>query len=236
MKAILLSAGFGKRLRPLTNKIPKCLVKINKIPILEIWIKKLEKLKVSSLLINIHYKKDLVKKFLKNNFFKIKILTIYEKKLLGTGGTLINNLDFYDNKDGFLIHTDNYCEDDLKKLVKAHYKRPKNCLITCLAFKTEETKNCGIFFINKKNIAIDFIEKQNKKVDSNLANAAIYILSKELITNYKKVFFKSKDFSKDILKKLVGKIYVVETKKKMIDIGTWKNYNKVNNAFNHKKF
>lgn len=235
MKAILLSAGFGKRLRPLTNKIPKCLVKINKIPILEIWIKKLVELKVSSLLINTHYKKDLVDKFLKNNSFKTKILTVYEKKLLGTAGTLINNVDFYNNEDGFLIHTDNYCEDDLKQLIKSHKMRPKNCLITCLAFRTQEPKNCGIFFVNKKNVAINFIEKPDKKVDSNLANAAIYILSKEFISNCKKNFFNSKDFSKDILKNLVGKIYIVETKKKMIDIGTWQNYNKLKDAFNYKK-
>ena len=54
-KALLLSAGFGTRLRPITNNIPKCLVRINNIPILEHWLLKLENLGIDEVLVNKHY-------------------------------------------------------------------------------------------------------------------------------------------------------------------------------------
>ena len=73
MKAILLAGGYGKRLRPLTNKIPKCLVKINNIPLLEIWINKLYNANVKEVLINTHYLSEKVEKFIKKKKFKIKI-------------------------------------------------------------------------------------------------------------------------------------------------------------------
>ena len=108
MKAILLSAGFGKRLMPYTSETPKCLLPVKGVPILEIWMNKLAKLGVKSFLINTHYMHDKVKDFAVKSKFKENITLIHENKLLGTGGTLRENLDFYDNKDGFLIHTDNY--------------------------------------------------------------------------------------------------------------------------------
>ena len=65
MRAILLAGGYGKRLKPITNKVPKCLVKINKIPLLEIWIKKLQKAKINEVLINTHYLSEEVERFVK---------------------------------------------------------------------------------------------------------------------------------------------------------------------------
>ena len=65
MKALLLSAGFGTRLRPLTLKTPKCLIEVQGKPILEHWLVALEKIGVEQILINTHYKRDMVLNFLK---------------------------------------------------------------------------------------------------------------------------------------------------------------------------
>ena len=65
MRAILLAGGYGKRLKPITDKIPKCLVKINKTPLLEIWLKKLQNANVKEVLINTHYLNRKVENFLK---------------------------------------------------------------------------------------------------------------------------------------------------------------------------
>ena len=65
-KALLLSAGFGTRLRPITNNIPKCLVRINNIPILEHWLLKLENLGIDEVLVNKHYLAKQVEEFLRN--------------------------------------------------------------------------------------------------------------------------------------------------------------------------
>ena len=96
LRAILLAAGFGTRLRPLTLDIPKCLVKIDDKPILQEWIEKLEKIETQKVLINTHYLHEKVNKFLEiQDFSKIEIDIFHEEKLLGTAGTLIANYKFY---------------------------------------------------------------------------------------------------------------------------------------------
>ena len=80
LKALLLSAGYGKRLKPLTNNKPKCLVEVNKEPMLGRWIKSLQKLGCKEILINTHYFADQVNKYIydnfkNNNFMKV----VYEK-------------------------------------------------------------------------------------------------------------------------------------------------------------
>lgn len=228
MNAILLAAGFGTRLRPITIKKPKCLVEINKVPLLKIWIEKLEKAGVKSILINTHYLSDQVKNFIYNNNFKLKIKVTYERKLLGTAGTLYKNLNFFEGKDGIFLHADNFCEESISNLIKKHNNRPKSCLITALTFRTTNPSSCGIFKINLNKVVKDFNEKPKNKNFGNLANAATYILSNNFIKIFKKKFLKSKDFSQDVIPTMVNKIYTFETKKKFIDIGTLKNYKLAN--------
>ena len=99
MRVFLLSAGYGKRLLPLTKNTPKCLIKLNKKPLLQIWLEKLEAQGVRHFLINTHYKSDKVEKFIKKTKFSKKVKLVYEKKILGTGGTLYKNLDFFKQED-----------------------------------------------------------------------------------------------------------------------------------------
>ena len=72
MRALLLAAGIGKRLRPLTNTTPKCLVEIQGKPLLQMWIDKLLNLKINEIIINTHYLAEKVETFVKKN---IKITT-----------------------------------------------------------------------------------------------------------------------------------------------------------------
>ena len=123
MKAILLAAGFGTRLRPLTNNIPKCLVPINGKPLLEIWLDKLTNIGIKEFLINTHYLSEKVVDFINQSRYKNNCKVVYEKKLLGTAGTLLSNLSFIEN-ECILIHADNYCEDHLTDFVKSHRLRP----------------------------------------------------------------------------------------------------------------
>ena len=66
MKAILLAAGKGKRLRPLTKEIPKCLLKINKKPLMEYWFDLFQKHNISEVLVNGHFKADALESFIDN--------------------------------------------------------------------------------------------------------------------------------------------------------------------------
>ena len=161
MKAILLSAGKGKRLMPITHKIPKCLVKIKNRPIVDLWLEEIiKKNKINSVLINTHYLSDKVFLHFKNHKYKRKIKLVHENRLCGTAGTLINNLNFFKNEDGLLIHCDNYCKEGLVNFIKHFRKMPSKCLMMMMTFRTKEPSKCGIVKINKKKIVIKFQEKK----------------------------------------------------------------------------
>lgn len=230
MNALILAAGKGKRLRPLTLKTPKCLVKINGQSLLKIWIKKLLKIGVKKILINTHHLNIKVEKELKKINLK-NISLIYEKKLLGTGGTLIKNIKFFENKkDTLLIHADNFCLDNLKKFVTQHKKRPKKTLITMLTFKTQDYKSSGIVTIDKYGIMKKMYEKKKICYGTN-ANGAVYIISPKGIEFIKKKFKKAKNFSTDIVQNLSNKVFTYQTNFFFIDIGTNKKLKIAKNYF-----
>ena len=220
IRAILLSAGLGTRLRPITLKTPKCLVEINNKPILEYWIEKLEKISVNQIIVNTHYLSHKVDLFLeKQKRNDMKILNFYEDKLLGTAGTLIANSEFFADSLGILIHADNFTKMDLKDLIASHRNRPKNCLLTMLTFETSNPESCGVVEVDSNNIVQKFYEKQANP-PSNIANAAVYLFEEDfmewLITNYPQ----ATDFSLHVLPNLLGRIYTFHTKMSYIDIGT----------------
>ena len=228
MKAILLAAGFGTRLRPLTNIVPKCLVPINGKPLLEIWLDKLTKVGIKDFLINTHYLSEKVENFIKKSKYNDKCKIVYEKKLLGTARTLISNLNFITD-ECVLIHADNYCEDDFVNFIEFHKNRPFKTTLTVMCFRSKEPSKCGVFTINDKNIATSFYEKI-KYPPSNLANGAVYILSNDIIKILKSEYSQATDFSLDVLPNFINKIYCYETKNCYVDIGTLEAYNKVNKS------
>ena len=219
MRAILLAAGLGTRLRPLTDTTPKCLVTINGKPLLDIWCESLLNAGVTRLLINLHYKSEQVKKHISNSKFAKSVETIFEPQLLGTAGTLNANRQFFDNQDGILLHADNYCEANIKQLISAHINRPSNCDLTMLAFRAPTPHTCGILEVDDRNILKQMYEKSHND-HGNLANAAFYILSKKLIAE----LGDETDFSNEVIPKYFGRALVVETSETFIDIGTPETY------------
>ena len=227
MKAILLAAGFGTRLRPLTNTIPKCMVPIKGKPLIQVWLEKLWNASVSSVLINTHYLSAQVEAFINNSVFKEQSIIVFEPELLGTAGTLLKNISFFQDEDGILIHADNYCEADFNKFIDAHNNRPPGCLMTMMIFRTYDPSSCGIVELDTNGVVIGFHEKVTNP-PGNLANGAVYILSAEMISLIKTEFSNKTDFSTEILGSFVGKIYTYLTEETFVDIGTIENYNKVN--------
>jgi len=223
LKAILLAAGFGTRLRPLTDNTPKCLVPIKGKPLLEIWLEKLENAGLNYFLINTHYLSKQVDNYIEGSKFQKKCVVKYEEVLLGTAGTVLNNFEFIGDEDCMLIHADNYCQDNLKNFIIAHNQRPKHCLMTMMTFRTDNPKTCGIVEIDEDNVVIGFHEKVNNP-PGDLANGAVYIISQDLIKLLKENFFNVSDFSIEVLNNILGKIYSYETKDIFIDIGNPKSY------------
>jgi len=220
LKALLLAAGFGSRLRPLTLSTPKCLVKINGKPILKYWLEKLIDLGVKETLINKHYLYEEVDKYLSSlTNTGMLIETSYESKLLGTAATLIANQNFFEASSGLLIHADNYSKFNLKNLIDAHESRPEKCLITMLTFNTSNPKSCGIVETDNDGVVTSYYEKVDDP-PNKIANGAIYVFDPPfmewLIGNHSSAI----DFSTEILPNLVGRIYTCHTNKPYIDIGT----------------
>lgn len=231
MKALLLAAGLGTRLRPITEKIPKCLVPINGVPLLDIWLEKLSNIGIEEFLINTHYLHQEVENFISKNKYKKKIKTTFEEKLLGTAGTLIKNKDFFEGGDGLLIHADNYCLANFSEFIESYKNRPKGSLMCMMTFLTENPSQCGIVKLDNEGVIVEFFEKKND-APGNIANSAIYILSAELINNIDKFSTNTViDFSLDIIPKLIGKISTYHTKEKMVDIGSIEAYRNLNSLF-----
>ena len=220
LRAMLLAAGFGTRLKPITNNIPKCLVEISGKPLLGRWIQKLEVLGCDSVLLNTHYLSNLVMNYLdtipKN---KLKINTSYEEKLKGTAGTLFDNIDFFDGYTGIFLHADNVTDFDLRNLLNAHENRPRQCILTMLTFNCNNPKTAGIIEKDSNDILVAFHEKVEYP-PNNIANAAIYVFDEEFIKWMKELNFKPYDFSVDIIPLLLGKIFTYHTDEVYLDIGT----------------
>lgn len=227
MNAILLAAGFGTRLRPMTNAIPKCLVPIKGKPLLQIWLERLTAAEIGSFLINTHYLPEQVEQFISASPLKNKATLFHEPVLLGTAGTLIANKRFFQEEDGMLIHADNYCLADLQAFIKAHKRRPKECLMTMMTFKTDSPSECGIVELNREGIVVGFYEKVECP-PSNLANGAVYILSHQMLSILISNFSQVSDFSTEVLPHFAGKIYTYETKEIFMDIGTPEKYKMAN--------
>ena len=118
MKAIILAGGRGKRLRPITDYIPKPLVPIKNMPIIEWQLKYLKKFGVDEVIICTGYKQEMVENYLNVKKLGIKIKYSIEKTPLGTGGAIKKAGKLIKEKSFFVINGDTITNIDLKKLSK----------------------------------------------------------------------------------------------------------------------
>jgi mannose-1-phosphate guanylyltransferase len=232
VKALLLAAGFGKRLLPITKNIPKCLVEFNGKPLLYYWIKMLIDAGISDILVNTHYLSKKVEDYIMNSEFRNYITIVYEDKLLGTGGTLLKNKYFFDNDSIILIHADNLSLFNFDEFIKAHENRPLNTEITMMTFKTDIPESCGIVNLDEDGIVTKFYEK-SKENHGNLANAALFIIEPTIFDHLQKIKGTEIDFSKDVIPNYLNRINTFENKVYHKDIGTLDNYNKAKDDFNY---
>lgn len=230
MKALLLAAGLGTRLRPITNKMPKCLVSIKGKILLDIWVEKLINAGITTIYINTFYLSELVIKHIENSLYRSKIVILKENELFGTAGTLLKNLDLFIGQECLLVHADNYTLQDLNELIHEHQNRQNNTVMTMMTFITENPSQCGIVELID-NVVIKFHEKISNP-PNNIANGAVYILTQELLNSLKEYSNDITDFSTQIIPNFLGKINNFTTSEFFIDIGSIKNLEKAN-AYNN---
>jgi mannose-1-phosphate guanylyltransferase len=219
INALLLAAGEGTRLRPLTLDWPKCLMPIKGRPLLEYWISLLDQLNIRNILVNTHHKKGVMEEFLNRDRFHGLVSYTYEPKFLGTGGTLLANKDFFQDKTTLFIHADNWCHCDFQAFIDFHCNhRPANTIMTMMTFCTPTPSSCGIVELDNKGIVQQFHEKVINP-PGNLANAAIYLLEPEVLDIVQNLPNVS-DFDIDVMPSLLGKIASWENTNIHRDIGT----------------
>lgn len=222
MKVLVLAAGRGSRLGNITENLPKPLVKVKNKPVIDYLIRKLIDLNVSEIFINMHYKHELLEKFILESKYKTKITLIYEPKLLGTAGTLKSLIDELSTEDFIVMHADNYFQDDLKILKQKHLATNSDYLITLGTFLVLNPEKFGTFELTDDHDVIKFFEKQ-KDSPSKIANSAIYFMKpgiKEVVNTLNEY---ENDISLHVIPKLLGKIKAFELTGYFYDIGTPEN-------------
>lgn len=168
MKAIILSGGRGKRLKPITDYVPKPLVPINNVPILEWQIKYLKKFGIKEVILSTGYKYDQIENFVKNKNLGVKITFSIEKSPLGTGGAIKKAGKLIHDKSFFVINGDTITNIDLHKL------KSKINSIAAIELRTR----FGVL-VTKEDKVYGFNEK--KEINDVWMNAGIYYLSKDII-------------------------------------------------------
>lgn len=228
LRAFLLAAGLGSRLKPLTDSVPKCAVSIGGKPLIHYWFEQLDALPIDKILVNTHYLPDIMNQTIDSfaSGIRNQVCTTFEDKLLGTGGSLLANTKFLSDADTVLIaHADNLCICDFGAFLAAHELRPKHCLMTMMLFRTPTPKSCGVVELDAEGCVQGFYEKVENP-PSNLANGAVYLMDKQFFSWFYNEFdFGSHpDISLDIIPKLLGKIYTWENQIYHRDIGTPESY------------
>ena len=219
VKALLLAAGYGSRLKPLTNEWPKCLMPIGQRPLLEYWLETLWQNNIHEVLVNLHYLSEIVKGYLERPRFRDWVKYVYEPNLLGTAGTLRQNYRFFSNCSTLLIHADNWCQCNFYDFLHFHENnRPDGTSITMMTFQTENAEKCGIVECDEKGVVIAFHEKKNNP-PSNLANAAVYILEPDVLI-WLNQNPQITDFSTEVLPAWIGRIATWHNSIIHRDIGT----------------
>ncbi|MDH3340923.1 MAG: nucleotidyltransferase family protein [Nitrosopumilus sp.] len=168
MKAIILAGGRGKRLRPITDYVPKPLVPIKNIPIIEWQLKYLKKFGIDEVIICTGYKQEMIENHLNMKDIGIKIKFSIEKSPLGTGGAIKKAGKMIKDKSFFVINGDTITNIDLKKLAT------KKNVIAAIELRTKY----GILETDDDKI-INFKEK--KEISDTWMNAGIYHLEKEVL-------------------------------------------------------
>jgi NDP-sugar pyrophosphorylase family protein len=173
MRAMILAAGIGSRLRPITDTRPKALVEINKIPLLEIVIKRLISFGFNEIIINTYHFADQILNFLKqkNNFDVDIVISNESKKLLGTCGGLKNASWFFNEKNPFLLHNvDVISNIDLNDLISFHAKSGS---IATLAVKNRQTSRY-LLFDDKKILCGWENKKTGEKIISRKSESKLH--------------------------------------------------------------
>jgi len=219
MKAFLLAAGYGTRLRPYTASTPKCLLPVQGVAMLQIWLSLCARCGISEVLVNTHAHAAAVVDFLRNWQNGVRVTVVEEPELYGSAGTLRVNRKWVELESAFWVfYADVLTSADLNAMLRFH--SPASAA-TLGIYSVPDPERCGIVSLDHHETVIDFVEKPAQPA-SNLAFAGIMIATKQLLDAIPNK--PGADIAFDVLPQLIGKMRAFRIADYLLDIGTRENY------------
>ena len=216
MKAFLLAAGIGSRLRPITDTTPKCMLAIDDRPLLDIWLDAFDRAGIDEVLVNLHHLPDMVRHHVAARIAPPAVRTVFEPELLGSAGTLVANRQWVAGEEMFLAcNADNLTDFDLRSLVDAH--RQHNAVATLTVFHSERPSAGGVVELDATGTVIGFQEKPSKPV-SDLTNAGMYAFHPSVLDEVDGM--PPNDIGYDLLPRLMGRAKAMLVEGYFRDVGT----------------
>jgi len=220
LKAFLLAAGHGTRLKPLTDNLPKCLVPIRGVPMLEIWLEICRQAGIDEVLINLHAHAEMVREALNRNTTGVDVRLSEEPTLLGSAGTLLANRDWVARDSIFwVLYGDVLTTTNLCRMLDFH--RDRDPVATIALYQVEDPRRCGVVGFDDEFVVREFVEKPSDP-KSNWAFSGLMIGTCELLQRIPERL--PADLGFDVLPQLVGRMLAYPITDYLVDIGTMENY------------
>jgi mannose-1-phosphate guanylyltransferase len=222
VKAFLLAAGLGTRLRPITDEVPKCMVDIDGRPLLDIWLDALDRADVDEVLVNLHYLPDVVAKHVAARTGPPAVRMVFEPELLGSAGTLRANREWVEGEEMFLAcYADNLTNFDLGRLIDAHRRRRP--IATLTTFRSDCPSAGGVLELGADGRLTGFQEKPEQPA-SDLVNAGIYAFHPAVLEEIDGAL--PADVGHHLLPALVGRAFAIPVGCYFRDVGTVEAYHR----------
>ncbi len=220
MKAFLLAAGNGTRLRPLTKEVPKCLLPIRGVPLLQIWLENCRVAGISEVLINVHAHARKLREFASIQDTGVQTIVAEERELLGSAGTLKENRAFVAGEEAFFVlYADVLTNVGLAEMLEFH--RRKRALATLGIYSVPDPTRCGIVTMGEDDAIRNFVEKPAKP-ESNWAFSGVMIARPQVLDLVPQHC--PADIGFHLLPKLTGRMAAYRILGYLLDIGTPDNY------------
>lgn len=215
-----MAAGLGTRLRPITDKTPKCMLPIGGQPLLDIWLDALAGAGVDEVLVNTHHLPEVVQRHVQGRTRSPLVRTSFEPELLGSAGTLVAHRDWVEGEELFLAcYADNLTDFDLRSLVEFHTEGTATATLT--VFHAAQPSACGIVELDAASLVTGFREKPSNPT-SDLANAGMYVFHPGVLEEIDDE--PPNDIGYDLLPRLVGRARAMPVESYFRDIGTPASY------------
>ena len=226
-KAMILAAGFGKRLNPLTLNCPKPLLKIGEETLISNTIKFLSSFKVEEIIINVHYLGNQIIEYINKKDFNLSTNIVLEKdQILDTGGGILNAIDHFSNEPFIVVNPDTIWNLSYIKYLKLMEKEILN----------NQKNKCTLLIVNKKksfdkkfkgdfNFENNSINRKNKE-NLNYIYTGLQIIKPEIFSGVSKKIFSMNTIWDKLIKR--NELYGVESRLDFLHVSNLDIYNKLN--------